>query len=114
MLEKSQVESREHENDADIRYQPFPESVSEERQIQSDDNSDHRCHVKHDYQFAHFDILRRRRMSARARRSAWGIARQGQAPSGPIGVREEFPLSRDGRGSRASFVFGWSLCLNQI
>jgi hypothetical protein len=34
--EESQVESREHQDDANVHYQPFPESVSEERDIQTD------------------------------------------------------------------------------
>jgi hypothetical protein len=33
MPEESQVESSEHQDNANIRYQPFPESVSEEREI---------------------------------------------------------------------------------
>jgi hypothetical protein len=33
MPEESQVESCEHQDNANIRYQPFPESVSEEREI---------------------------------------------------------------------------------
>ena len=31
MLEEFQVESCEHQDDADIDYQPFPDQVSEER-----------------------------------------------------------------------------------
>jgi hypothetical protein len=48
MPEKSQVESREHQDDSNIHYQPFPESNSEEREIHSDYDGDHRHHVKHD------------------------------------------------------------------
>jgi hypothetical protein len=54
-VEKSQVESREHQDNANIRYQPFPESVSEERDIYTDYDGYHHRHVKHDsYQSAHF------------------------------------------------------------
>jgi hypothetical protein len=53
--EESQVESPEHQDNADIHYQPFPESVSEEREIYTDYNGYHRRHVKHDgHLSAHF------------------------------------------------------------
>jgi hypothetical protein len=45
--EKSEVESAEHQDNANIHYQPFPESVSEEREIYTDYNGYHRRHVKH-------------------------------------------------------------------
>jgi hypothetical protein len=45
--EKSQVESSEHQDNANIHYQPFPESVSEEREIYTDYNGCHCHHVKH-------------------------------------------------------------------
>jgi hypothetical protein len=47
-LEKSQVESAEHQDNADIHYQPFPESVPEEREIHTDYDGRHRQYVKHD------------------------------------------------------------------
>jgi hypothetical protein len=46
--EKSQVESCEHQDNANIHYQSFPESVSEEHGIYADYNGCHRHHVKHD------------------------------------------------------------------
>jgi hypothetical protein len=46
--EESQVEGREDQDDADIRYQPFPESVPEEEEIDTDYNGDHGRPVKHD------------------------------------------------------------------
>jgi hypothetical protein len=46
--EESQVESRKHQDNADIHYQPFPESVPEERKIYRDYNRRHRHHIKHD------------------------------------------------------------------
>src|ERR1700683_2868996 len=46
--EESQIESREHQDDADVRYQPFPESVSEERDIQTDHDGYHCDQVKRD------------------------------------------------------------------
>src|ERR1700693_5671289 len=53
-LEKSQVESCEHQDNADIHCQPFPESVSEEHDIYTDYDGCHRHHVKHDsYLSAH-------------------------------------------------------------
>jgi hypothetical protein len=48
MPEESQVESGEDQDNANIRYQPFPESVSEEHEIYSNDDGCHRHHVKHD------------------------------------------------------------------
>jgi len=41
--EESQIESREHQDNANVRYQPFPESVSEERDIQTNYDGYH-CH----------------------------------------------------------------------
>jgi hypothetical protein len=45
--EESEVKSYEHQDNANIHCQPFPESVSEERQIHTDDYG-YRHHVKHD------------------------------------------------------------------
>ena len=54
-LEKSQVESREHQNGPDIYQQPFPEPASEEQEICTDHHGYHRCHVKRDCDLsAHF------------------------------------------------------------
>jgi hypothetical protein len=53
--EESQVESCEHQDNANIHCQPFPESVSEEHEIYTDYDGCHRHHIKHDrYLFAHF------------------------------------------------------------
>jgi hypothetical protein len=55
--EESQVESNEHQDNADIHCQPFPESesVSEEHEIYTDYDGHHRHHVKHvSYLSAHF------------------------------------------------------------
>src|SRR3981081_4224373 len=53
--EEFQVESCEHQDEANIHCQPFPESVSEEHEIYTDYDGCHRHHVKHDsYLFAHF------------------------------------------------------------
>lgn len=55
MPEESQVESGEHQDNANIRYQPFPESVSEEREIYTGYNGCHRHHVEHpSYPSTHF------------------------------------------------------------
>src|ERR1039458_3530873 len=45
--EESQVESCEHQDNANIHCQPFPESVSEEHEIYTDYDGCHRHHVKH-------------------------------------------------------------------
>jgi hypothetical protein len=53
--EESQVESCEHQDNADIHDQPLPEAISEEHEIHADDDGYHRHHVKHDgYLSAHF------------------------------------------------------------
>jgi hypothetical protein len=55
--EESQVKSYEHQDNANIHRQPFPESVSEEREIYTDYDGCH-CHpVKNDsYLSAHFRL----------------------------------------------------------
>jgi hypothetical protein len=45
--DKSQVESCEYQNNANIHRQPFPELVSEEHEIYTDYDGCHRHHVKH-------------------------------------------------------------------
>jgi hypothetical protein len=53
--QESPVESSEHQDNADIHHQPFPESVSEEQQIYTDDDGCHRHDVKYDNHLsAHF------------------------------------------------------------
>ena len=55
--EESQIESREHQDNANVRYQPFPESVSEERDIQTNNDCYHCHHVKRDSDLsAHFSL----------------------------------------------------------
>jgi hypothetical protein len=46
--EESQIESCEHQDNANVRCQPFPESVSEEREIYTDYDGYHCHHVKRD------------------------------------------------------------------
>jgi hypothetical protein len=54
--EESEVESCKHQDNANIHCQPFPESVSEKREIYTDYDGYHRHHVKHDsYVSAHFN-----------------------------------------------------------
>jgi hypothetical protein len=54
-LQESEVEGCEHQDDSNIRHQPFQESVSKEREICTDYDGCHRHHVKHDsYLSAHF------------------------------------------------------------
>jgi hypothetical protein len=53
--EESEVECSEHQDNADIHCQPFPKSVSEERDIYADYDGCHRHRVKHSsYLSAHF------------------------------------------------------------
>jgi hypothetical protein len=57
-LEEPEVESCEHQDNANIHCQPFPELVSEEHDIYTDYDGCHRDHVKHDsYLSAHFRFL---------------------------------------------------------
>jgi hypothetical protein len=44
--EEPQVESCEHQDDADIHHQSFPESISEEREIYTDYNGYHHYRVE--------------------------------------------------------------------
>jgi hypothetical protein len=46
--EESQIESCEHQDNANVRRQPFPESVSEEGEIYASYDGYHRHHVKRD------------------------------------------------------------------
>jgi hypothetical protein len=56
MPEESQVESCEHQNNANIHHQSFPKSVSEEREIYTDYNGCRRHSVKRrSYLSAHLD-----------------------------------------------------------
>ena len=58
MPEESQIESREHQDNADIHHQSLPDSVSEERDIQADYDGYHRQCVKRcGYLSAHFSTL---------------------------------------------------------
>jgi hypothetical protein len=53
--EKSKVESQKHKDDANIHYQSFPESISEETEIYTDYDGYHRHHIKHySYPSIHF------------------------------------------------------------
>jgi hypothetical protein len=55
MSEESQVESSEHQDNANIHYQPFPELVSEEHEIYTDYDGGYRHHVKdYSYLSTHF------------------------------------------------------------
>ncbi len=45
MLEVSKVESSEHQDNSNIDREPFPEPVSEEREIYGDYDGCHRRHV---------------------------------------------------------------------
>ena len=45
-LQKSQVESREYQDNSYIHYQPFREPVSEEQEIDGDDEGDHQRDVE--------------------------------------------------------------------
>jgi hypothetical protein len=55
MPEESQIEGRKHQDNADIHDQPYPEPVSEEREIHADYDGDHRQYVqRRGYPALHF------------------------------------------------------------
>jgi hypothetical protein len=57
--EESQAESCEHQDNANIHGQPFPESVFEEHEIYADYDGCHGHHVEHDsYLSAHSSVNR--------------------------------------------------------
>ena len=45
-LYQSQIESYEHQDNSDVRHQPFPEFTPEEQVIYADDNRYHQRYVK--------------------------------------------------------------------
>jgi hypothetical protein len=60
MPEESRVEGCEHQDNANIHCQPFPESISEEREIYANYDGCHRHYVKHDNSLsAHFSFFLR-------------------------------------------------------
>src|SRR5262249_14965090 len=48
MLQKPQVERREHQDNSDVYYQPLPEPVPEEQGVHAGHNGYQCEHVKHD------------------------------------------------------------------
>jgi hypothetical protein len=82
--EESEVEGREHQDNADIHCEPFPETVSEEREIDTDDDGYHRRHVKHDTCLsAHF---------SKTSTPAW-INQAPDKPAEPTKLSEKRPMS---------------------
>jgi hypothetical protein len=47
-LQEPHIERCEHQNDADIYYQPQPELVSEGKDVHADHEGYHREHIKYD------------------------------------------------------------------
>jgi hypothetical protein len=82
-LEESQVESCEHQDNANIHCQPFPKSVSEEHEIYTDYDGCHRHPVKHaSYLSAHFSSVSPRTNQPRDWLNAFPSLR------GPFAVRD--------------------------
>ena len=46
MLQESQVERREHQDDSNVHHQPLPEPVPEEQDVDGDHDGYQREHVK--------------------------------------------------------------------
>ncbi|MGC1779695.1 MAG: hypothetical protein WBB34_17305 [Xanthobacteraceae bacterium] len=58
VLEESQVECSEHQDDSYIHNKPFPEPISKEQDIHSNYDGCHQHDVKHhSYQSSHFSTL---------------------------------------------------------
>jgi 1,2-phenylacetyl-CoA epoxidase PaaB subunit len=48
VLEESQIKGSKHQDNADVHYQPFPESILKEQQVYTNDNGNQHRNVKHD------------------------------------------------------------------
>jgi hypothetical protein len=48
VLQESEIEGRKHQDDADVHYQPFPESILEEQKIYTNDDGYQRHNVNRD------------------------------------------------------------------
>jgi len=48
VLEESQIEGCKHQDNADVHYKPFPESILKEQYIYTNDNGYQHHNVKHD------------------------------------------------------------------
>ena len=55
--EESKIESCEHQNNANVRCQPFPESVSKEREIHTDYDNYHCHYEKRDSELSAYSSL---------------------------------------------------------
>ena len=99
-IEESQIKSSKNQDNANIHYQPLPESISEERHIYTDDNGCHRHHVKHDsYLPAHSQYpFRLRHLSAFVR------ARGPGQPKIPVFPKRNPP--KQGRRLWPAFLYG--------
>ncbi|HET9099469.1 MAG TPA: hypothetical protein VFN62_03685 [Acidobacteriaceae bacterium] len=49
MFQESEVESRKHQNNSNIRAKPFPEPPSEEQKIHADNHDDHHLRIQQDH-----------------------------------------------------------------
>jgi hypothetical protein len=47
VLQESQIEGYKHQDNADVHYQPLPESILKEQKIYTNDNGYHHHNVKH-------------------------------------------------------------------
>ncbi|MGH6993672.1 MAG: hypothetical protein ACREEH_10090, partial [Caulobacteraceae bacterium] len=76
MPEKAQVEGDEHQDDADVRDQPFPQSVSKEGDVDADDERRHRKKVEHgNYLLSHSTSTWASIHHVRDKRPGRGLAR---------------------------------------
>ncbi len=58
VLEESQIKGCKHQDNADVHYQPFPESILKEQQVYTNDNGNQHRNVKHDRHVPRHSISR--------------------------------------------------------
>jgi hypothetical protein len=58
VLEESQIKGCKHQDDADVHYHPFPESILKEQKVYTNDNGNQHHNVKHDRHVPRHSISR--------------------------------------------------------
>src|ERR1700722_5066181 len=57
ILQESQIKGRKHQDNSDVNYQPFPESILKEQYIYANNNGNQHPNVKHDRHVScHFNL----------------------------------------------------------
>ena len=98
MPEESQIECCEHQDNANVRGKPFPESISEEREIHSDYDGYHSEHVQRDCDLSAHSSLHGRHCKGRT------VSSDRPAASRDVVLRNRWDRGGADRGrSRQSF-----------